>query len=69
MSKSIKEIETMKTKINVESRNERQKKIRKVELLKKKKLVERSAVHNAYIEQLDSSVYNIELYTILSYLL
>ena len=26
-------------------------------------------VHNAYIEQLDSSVYNIELYTILSYLL
>ena len=28
-----------------------------------------AAVHNAYIEQLDSSVYNIELYTILSYLL
>ena len=44
MSKSIKEIETMKTNINVDSRNERQKKICKVELLKKKKLVEPSAV-------------------------
>ena len=29
----------------------------------------RASLHNAYIEQLDSSVYNIELYTILSYLL
>ena len=28
-----------------------------------------AAMHNAYIEQLDSSVYNIELYMILSYLL
>ena len=28
-----------------------------------------AAVHNAYIEQLDSSVYKIELYIILSYIL
>ena len=33
------------------------------------RVVSLAAVHNAYIEQLDSSVYKIELYVILSYLL